>query len=72
MCPAGTYVPSPNRGNYGCIPCQEGSTTPPGRFGMISTRANGNGKDACNCEYFVFLFFCFFFVFFVFFVCFLA
>jgi hypothetical protein len=52
MCPAGTYVPSPNRGNYGCVPCQEGSTTPPGRFGMISTRANGNGKDACNCEFF--------------------
>jgi hypothetical protein len=54
MCPAGTYVPSPNRGNYGCVPCQEGTTTPPGRFGMISTRLGGNGKDVCNCECFFF------------------
>jgi len=50
MCPAGTYVPSPNRGNLGCVPCVEGTTTPPGRFGMISTRFNGDGKDVCNCE----------------------
>lgn len=49
MCPPGTYVPSPNRGNYGCVPCLEGATTPPGRFGMISTRFNGNGKDVCDC-----------------------